>query len=462
VMGPQLGYYYPEIVEQIHLEGPGIRAQGAAVPGLAMYLLLGRTNNYAWSLTSASHDVRDVYVEQLCNLNGSRPTRASTHYRFKGRCRAMKDFNAGKLGGKDLAFKTTVHGGVIGTATVHGRAVALSRRRSTYGRDALNLAALKDMTEGKGSTPKRFYKAANQFGFTFNWGYANRSATANFSSGRLPVRPKHLDRRLPTVGTGKYEWRGYLSESQHPHGTSGPRGLLLNWNNRSAPGFMHGDDEPYGSYQRVELFEGFPKKTNVANVVSAMNRAATADVRYPAWPWISKVLATGKAPNARTAQLKAILDGWVRKDAPRLDANNDGNYDTPGPTIMDDAWLPMAKAVMRPRFGKLLAELDDVRSLGSQSGVSYVDKDLRTLLGRKVRGKFNVSYCGRGKLGACRRSLWKALDASGVRLSKRFGPNPAAWLEPGARTRFVPGLIPDTMRFTNRPTFQQVLEFDRR
>ncbi|MEZ5259780.1 MAG: penicillin acylase family protein, partial [Ilumatobacteraceae bacterium] len=39
VMGPQLGYYYPEIVMQIHLSGPGIEAQGAAVPGLAMYLL---------------------------------------------------------------------------------------------------------------------------------------------------------------------------------------------------------------------------------------------------------------------------------------------------------------------------------------------------------------------------------------------------------------------------------------
>ena len=36
-MGPQLGYYYPEIVQQIHLNGPGIEAQGAAVPGLAMY-----------------------------------------------------------------------------------------------------------------------------------------------------------------------------------------------------------------------------------------------------------------------------------------------------------------------------------------------------------------------------------------------------------------------------------------
>ena len=86
-MGPQLGYYYPEIVQQMHLTGPGINAQGAAVPGLAMYLLIGRTKNYAWSLTSAGHDVRDVYAEELCEPDGAEPTRESTHYRYKGKCR---------------------------------------------------------------------------------------------------------------------------------------------------------------------------------------------------------------------------------------------------------------------------------------------------------------------------------------------------------------------------------------
>ena len=54
-----------------------------------MYILIGRTPDYAWSLTSAGHDVRDVYAEELCEPNGSAPTRASTHYSFKGECRAM-------------------------------------------------------------------------------------------------------------------------------------------------------------------------------------------------------------------------------------------------------------------------------------------------------------------------------------------------------------------------------------
>jgi acyl-homoserine lactone acylase PvdQ len=459
VMGPQLGYFYPEIVLEANLRGPGIRARGAVAPG-SPYVLIGRTQDYAWSLTTAQNDNRDAFLEQLC---GER------RYRYRGRCVSMRRFDAGELAGaggapsQRLVFDMTVHGPVIGRATVGGRAYAVTRARSTYGRDALSLAALRDMTLGRGRTVDGFYRSVNQFEFTFNWAYASRKATAFFTSGRLPKRPRGLDRRLPTLGTGKYDWNGFLSERQHPHDVGGPGGLLLNWNNRSAPGFMHGDDEPYGSVQRVELFNKWPKRPRIADVVSVMNRAATEDVRSPVWPVVSKVLHGGPAPNARAAQLVSILDAWVRRDAPRLDADNDGKYDEPGPAIMDAAWRTIANAVMRPVLGDTLLEaVNDVRGLGSLSGESYVDKDLRTLLGRHVAGKFNVRYCGKGSLSSCRASLWTAIDQTAATLAAELGPDPTAWLTTAARTSFVPGLLPNTMRATNRPTFQQVLEFQNR
>ena len=459
VMGPQLGYYYPEIVQQIHLEGPGIHAQGVAVPGLAMYILIGRTENYAWSLTSAGHDVRDVFAEQLCNPDGSAATRASTHYVYAGQCRPFQTVNAGVLGGQAISFQQSVHGPVIGTATVGGKPYALARKRSTYGRDALNLGALKDMTEGKARTPQAFYRVANQFGFTFNWGYVSRRATAFFSSGRLPVRAPGLDRRLPTLGSGDYEWRGFLRRLQHPHDEGGPDGLLLNWNNRSARGFMHGDDEPYGSAQRVELFDKWPAKARIQDVVGIMNRAATEDVRSPVWPVISRVLASpGPAPSARDARVVQILDDWVARDAPRVDADNDGRWDDAGPVILDNLWRRLADAVMRPVFGDLLGDLDSVRGLGGQSGHSYVDKDLRTLLGDPVRGRFHLRYCGNGSPAACRASLWAAVHSAADDLATMLGPDPTAWRGTASKTGFTPGLIPDTFRTTNRPTFQQVLE----
>jgi acyl-homoserine lactone acylase PvdQ len=462
VMGPQLGYYYPEIVQQIHLEGPGIKAQGSAVPGLAMYILIGRTEDYAWSLTSAGHDVRDVFAEKLCEPDGAAPTRASTHYLYQGECRPFDDFTAGLLNGTPLRYQLSVHGQVIGTATVEGEPYALARKRSTFGRDALNLAALKDMTEGKASTPERFWEAANQFGFTFNWAYTSRKATAFFSSGYLPRRARGLDRRLPTLGTGEFDWRGFLSEREHPHDVSGPDGLLLNWNNQSAPGFMHGDDEPYGSAQRVELFDKWPTRPRLTDVVGIMNRAATEDVRSPVWPVISRVLRSGRAPSARDRQIVALLDDWVARDAPRLDADDDGDYDEAGPTLMDALWSPLARAALGGVLGDLLDDVDSVRGLGGQSGHSYVDKDLRTLLGYRVKGRFNLRYCGEGSLRRCRESLWAALHAQADALAAEYGSDdPATWIKEAARTRFAPGLITETIRATNRPTFQQVLELER-
>jgi acyl-homoserine lactone acylase PvdQ len=461
VMGPQLGYYYPEIVQQIHLSGPGIEAQGAAVPGIAMYILIGRTPDYAWSLTSANHDVRDVFAEQLCEPDGSTPTRASTHYVFEGQCRPFEQFDAGTLNGVPIRYPRSVHGSMIGTATVGGQPYALTRQRSTFGRDGLNLAALHDMTGGAASNVNAFYDTANEFGFTFNWAYVNRRETGYFSSGYLPVRHSGLDRRLPTLGTGDYEWQGYLSRDQHPHDSGGPGGLLLNWNNKSAPGFMHGDDEAYGSVHRVELFDKFPAGVTLADDVSIMNRAATEDVRSPVWPTVRAVLATGPAPNALDQQVVSILDDWVADDAPRLDADNSGTYDSPGPTIMDAVWRPIAEAVMAPVYGPSLSTLNQVRNLGGLAGESYVDKDLRTLLKQPVKGRFALKYCGNGSLDACRASLWTAIDQAVAGLAAAQGANPAAWRSTASTTTFVPGLIPNRMRTTNRPTFQQVLELVR-
>ncbi|MDH4041325.1 MAG: penicillin acylase family protein, partial [Gammaproteobacteria bacterium] len=466
VMGPQLGYYYPEIVMQIHLSAPGIEAQGAAVPGMSMYLLLGRTRDYAWSLTSASQDVRDVFAEVLCNPDGSDPTRESMHYMYKGECLPFEIFDAGLLNGKPIRYPVSVHGPMIGTATSNGQPIALTRKRSTFGRDGLNLAALKDMTEGDASTPEKFWEAANKFGFTFNWGYMSRSNVAYFASGLLPVRAAGLDRRLPTWGTGDYEWQGFLDQAAHPHAAEGPSGRLLNWNNQSAPGFMHGDDEPYGSVHRVELFDQFPDKVGLAGVVSVMNRSATEDVRSPVWPVISEVLHGGEAPSPLAAKVIELLDAWVADDAPRLDADNDGFYDESGPTIMDALFKPLAEAVMRPVFGDLTQALDDIRDLdgganpsSSPPGASFMDKDLRTLLGKDVKGKFKLSYCGNGDLETCRDSLWQVVEEVSQQLAAERGNDPSTWLRPAFRSGFAPGLIPETFRGTNRPTFQQVLEF---
>jgi hypothetical protein len=353
-------------------------------------------------------------------------------------------------------YPTSVHGPIVGTATSEGRPVALASKRSTFGRDGLNLAALKDMTEGDADTTESFFEAANKFGFTFNWGYANREGIGYYASGYLPVRAAGLDRRLPTLGTGEYEWQGFLELADKPHAAAGPDDRLVNWNNQSAPGFMHGDSTLFGSVHRVENFDQWPEPVDLAGVVSVMNRAATEDVRATVWPVISEVLAGGDAPSDLAAETLATLDDWVADDAPRLDADDDGFADSPGPLLLDEVFPAVVEAVGEPVLGPAVEAGVDFRGIDD---ASFVDKDLRTILGQSVEGEFNVAYCGAGDLDACRTALWQALDDTVNALAAERGGHAPTWLPPGQRTTFVPGLIEDDFRSTNRPTFQQVIEF---
>jgi hypothetical protein len=129
----------------------------------------------------------------------------------------------------------------------------------------------------------------------------------------------------------------------------------------------------------------------------------------------------------------------------------------------------MVDAAMSPLLGPLVDELQglhhrfDLPPMGQFSGWhQYLDKDLRRLLGRKVRGKLRNRYCGRGNLANCARDLWAALDATGAQLAAAQGPSPDAWRADATRERisFTPGLLTTTIRYTNRPSgIQQVLSF---
>ncbi len=473
VMGPQLGYYYPEIVMQGDLHGGGIDARGIIAP-VAPYVFIGRGRDFAWSLTSAGNENEQQFLEQLCNPSGAAPTRASKFYLYQGRCRPMQRFDAGRLGAGDgqpareLTFLQTVHGPVSGTVTVHGRPYAVTLDRSTRGDEPTGELALSDLDSNRVHNPQEFFRAVNQFGTTFNWPYIDNRQIAYFSSGRLPIMAPGTDPSLPTLGTGRYDWRGWLGLQGHPHLVAPRSDTLTNWNNKPAPGWgAASDNYAYGAVHRVQLYRGFTTGMHENDDVSIMNRAATEDLRTEdVWPIIRRVLDGGKAPSRMAAQAAALIDRWRAHGASRIDLNLDGRIDDPGAAVMDTAWDGIARAVMSPVLGPLTNTLMQMIPTSSTPSFDpgwfgYVSKDLRTELGMKVRGPYSRRYCGNGSLKACRASLWAAIQAAATKLSAREGPNPESWYSSATAERisFIPGLISFTMRWTNRSTFQQVVEF---
>lgn len=468
VGGPQIGYFYPGLTLEMDLHGPGWRARGATSAPFPGYILIGRREDFVWTLTSAGADIVDLYVETLCG--GS-----DTKYLFRGQCRDMSHFNAGTLDNQTVEFNSTVHGPVVGYATVNGRRVAVSRKRSSYLLDGVDLLLFQRLTRGRVPNARAFLRAAAVSPQTFNTFYADSRSIAQITTGRLPVRAPGVDPGLPTDGQGNFEWRGFLNAKSHPRGII-RSGVLNNWNNKPARNFPAADDQwSYGSIGRVQLLNDNTarvRKHTLATLTGAMNAAATQDVRAMRFvPILARLLKGGTAPSARATQMLALLEDWRAKGGSRLDRDLDGRIDHPGAAILDTAWNRLADAALTPVLGKPLADqLNDTLHgrydlpPGGQFGGwhMYMSKDIRTLLGENVRGRYANRYCGAGNLTVCRAALWAALEAAGVELEAAQGPDPSGWRADANRERisFLPGILPFTMRYTNRPTgIQQVIEF---
>jgi len=475
VAGPQVGHYYPGIFLELDLEGGGYRVRGAAFPGISFAVLIGRGIDYAWSATSAGSDLVDQYVETLCG--GS-----DTMYLYRGECREMTTFDAGTILGRPgeadqpLVYRETVHGPVKGYATVEGRRVAISVKRSTRGRELASFGFFLDVSMNKLRSARDFLKVAATMELTFNWIYADNRDIAQFTSGRLPLRPSSVDPGLPTKGTGEYEWAGFAPAAGHAQVINPKTGVILNWNNKPARGYAGSDDEwTWGAVQRVDLlWAGIQRrqKHTLASVVAAMNGAATQDLRLMrVWPVVREVLDRGTG-TPRAVAAASLVDAWYATGGSRLDRDLDGNVDAAGAAVLDALWTRLANAALSPvldeelrtELAKLVKSDRPLETDGSSaySGWwSYVQKDLRTLLGRPVTGAYATKFCGAGDIVACSASLWAAIDQAAGELATAQGADPSAWRADATleRIRFAPGILTQTMRGSNKPTFQQAITF---
>ncbi len=474
VGGPQIGYFYPGFTYEIDMNAGDLQWRGATSAPFPGYVLIGRGEDFAHTLTSASVDIIDQYIETLCN--GS-----DTMYLYKGECLQMGTFDAGTLDGEPVSFLTTVHGPVEGYATVDGQKVAISKKRSTRGIETLDLLYNRRLSNGQVHSAKSFIKAASLTPQTFNSFYIDEENIAMYTAGKAPIRSKHVDPGLPTDGTGKYEWKGFLDKAGHPQGIDPADGTITNWNQTTALGFAAADNEwgHNGSVGRIDLLDknldrlaSKKGKWNLASVTAAMNAAATQDVRaIDTVPLLRKLLKGTKAPNALAQQMLDLMVAWHNHGGSRLDRDLDGKIDDPGAAVMDGSWDGIADALMRSRLGPQLDELDEVFSRfnlppsGQYDGwYQYFDRDIRELLGMKVKKPFENAYCGKGKLKACQQAIWDAIATAGAELTTAQGTaDPSLWRSDATRERirFAPGLLSTTMRYANRPSgIQQVISFD--
>ncbi len=517
VMGPQVAYFMPQILTEMDLHGPDIDAQGAAFPGISPYVLLGRGQDFAWSATSAGQDIIDTFAEKLCEPDGSQPDVQSTHYLYKGQCRAMEILtrvnnitpNAGDPSPPEtytLEAQRTVHGIVYKRGTVDGQPVAFARQRSTYFHEADSARAFSALNRpSQVQNVEDFQRVMHKVNFTFNWFYADDRDIGYFNSGDNPVRAAGADPDFPNWGTGEYDWQGWETTfktsdvtpfAEHPQVIN--QDYITSWNNKQAPDYDSADNQwGYGPHYRSQSLdeEIDPRiagagKMSLPEAIDSMEVAGTVDLRgTQVLPLLLQVVGTPSDPQQAAAV--ATLQDWVDSGAHRIDRDQDGQYDHPNAVQIMDAWWPkLLEAEFEPEMGTAFFDAvhgvhafdNEPNNHGQHLGSAYQDgwwgyvsKDLRRVLGQSVPDGFSRTYCGSGSLSACRDALRQALsdalavpagtlydEDSSTSGTQRVAQCPAGksdqWCFDSVRFRPIGAVTVRTIHWINRPTFQQAVE----
>ena len=390
---------------------------------------IGRNDHIAWGLTSGSSDDDDLYAERLVG---------SERYRYKGRvrkmdCRTERFAIAGKKATKRRLCRT-VHGPVQARS---GKRTAWTRKYAIWNHEIDTLVGISDLNEADSVADAD--RAIAKVTWNENAMVADDQGNIGWwHPGRLALRPKRWDERLPYPGDGSAEWRGLLRVSQRPHVINPAQGWLANWNNAPSVGWTIGDgvdaDRLNGNLHRAAFLFRLVAPVAAAptyDAVKGIDRVAgTTAQQRPLLDAQLRAAATGA-----TGPAKALLDTVVAWD---------GNYD--------------------------VADAAGTVDPGVASWEALKDAAVRTLP-KPARGWLGAP--GRLAPVRLRRSRWHGLppaERGGLRaaaasaaaaLTSRFGsPDPATWREPRRMYDVVVTGVAEkpALKSYDRGTWQQSVE----
>jgi hypothetical protein len=346
--------------------------------------------------------------------------------------------------------------------------------------------------------------AANKIGYTFNWFYTDNKHIAYFNSGQNPVRAPHTDPLFPSWSSDAWAgWTGAAAttptttlerdtpQSAHPQATD--QTYLTSWNNKQAPGYNDAaTGQQYASIWRSQLLDNNINhylargKMALVDLINAMGNAGTQDLRgVEVLPFALAVIGH---PRGALAGPVAQLRAWMASGAHRINRAHpgaSGSYEQSDAVRIMDAWWPLwVKAQFGPTLGPTL--LHEVEGdfpindepghgasgdhLGSAFDVGFygiVQKDLRSVLGRKVAGPLNREYCGGGSLKKCRSALEASLLAAAAKPATQVYPADKVckagdqMCSDSIQFRAIGAITQPLIEWINRPTFQQAVSIQR-
>ncbi len=510
VFGPQTGYFAPQLLMLEELNGPGLHSRGVAFAGLNFYVQLGRGVDYSWSATSAGQDIIDTFAVTLCNVDGSPARKDSVAYLDGTTCRPMdviKRENSWSptvadgtaAGSYSLVAYRTKYGIVTYRATIKGKPVAYTSLRSTYDHEVDTLIGFQKFNDpAQVHDAASFQEAASHITYTFNWLYVDSKQAAYVNSGLNPRRADGMDPSLPATASPTYAWRNWdpatntvanTPQSEHPNSVD--QDYYMSWNNKIAKGYS--SNFGVGSVYRSNLLDDRIKKlissgTKVSRttLTQAMEDAAITDLRgEDVLPEMLKVIDSQPVTDPTQKAAVDNLRAWMTNGSKRVETK-DGSQtyrDAAAIRTMDAWWPKLVEAEFKPGLGDDLytamtkaLQVDESPSTGGEGAThkgssfqygwwSYVDKDLRSVLGQSVKGPLASKYCGGGDLAQCRSTLLSTLTSAASTPAAKVYPADNIcdagdqWCADSIVQSSLGGITDDNTNWQNRPTYQQVVQY---
>ena len=343
--GPQMGYFRPPVIHEVGLHGAGFDCAGIAVAGTPG-VVIGRTPEFAWSVTSGYDDMRDTVALRL------HPTDDDRYY-WRGRWREFRTEEVthapSRLGaladgqrpaGKEtqqLAWVEEAGATMPVVAWNPTERVAWAQRTTTRGQELQ--AALQWAELGALDSPREAEEHLAEFPFSFNFLLADDEDVRYVHTGRVPERPADVDPRFP-VPADRFRWHGTrVGAGLDLSGADPDAGYFAQWNNAPATGWRAGDAEGrWGSIHRADLLESVVEEhladgpLSLDGVEAILREAATRDpvARHSA-PILADVARESDDPQVRA--MAEELDAWHEagytwaEGAADADPERDGGVD---------------------------------------------------------------------------------------------------------------------------------------
>ena len=344
---PQAGLSAPSVFWQLGQHSPSRSCTGFTVPGLGPYAGIGWCNGHAWSLVAGNAgDQVDNYVERL-------NPRDPRQYRYRGRYRDMdvrtETFRVNRCAPpvcsepspastETREIESTVHGPVVRRDNAAG--IAITQRRAQRGAWARAIETVAGWNRAR--SIREFDRFSDAAGGTYNMLYGDgRGHILYRFTGMQPVRPRGIDRRLPSPGDGSAEWPGMVPRRALPR-VSDPRSGILVTN--------QGVESKPSSWWPNSSSVMIGQASRVAGNVRILARAGRLDAdrlqrlnplllerRDVITPIFAAHLRAALRPSrdSRLRRALRLFDEWSAAGFPREDRDGDGKYDHPGFTIFN-------------------------------------------------------------------------------------------------------------------------------